>query len=141
MTVDPAMMKYPRAVDKNGSRESLEGILAPSDADQMYPMSVPKIFSGAPLADILPLLISRFSKIRKPGSNRVPVEGFVTQQAIKDEGSLESFRMRAVGAVEHVFLSTGQGCNELLVVGEQSMWHPGNMLTNQFLDSSKVAVK
>lgn len=137
MRVDPAMMKYPRTVDKNGSRESMEGILASSNAEQMYPTSMPKIFSGVPLADLLPLLISRFSKIWKPGSNRVPIEGFLTQQAIKDEGSLESFRMRAVGAVEHVFLSTGQGCNELLVMREQSMGHPGIMLANQFLVSSK----
>ena len=130
MTIDPAMMKYPRTVDKNGRRESLEGMVASSKADQMYPMSMPKIFSGVPLANILPLLISRFSKIRKPGSNRVPVEGFLTQQAIKDEGCLESFRMRAMGAVEHVFLSTGQEWNAPLVVTEQSMWHTGIMLSN-----------
>lgn len=63
MKVDPAMMKYPRTVDKNGSRESMEGILASSDADQMYPTSVLKIFSGVPLADLLPLLISRVAKV------------------------------------------------------------------------------
>jgi hypothetical protein len=96
------MMKYPRTVDKSGSRESMEGILVNSDADRMQPMSMPKIFTVVPLADLLPLFMSKVSKLWKPGS--VAVEGFRTQQAIKDEGFLESFRMGAVGVVGHVFL-------------------------------------
>lgn len=42
-----------------------------------------------------------------------------------------------MGAVEHVFLSTGQDWNAPLVVTEQSMGGAGIMLANQFLDSSK----
>lgn len=67
-------------------------------------MSMPKIFTVVPLADLFPLFMSKVSELWKPGTKQVPVEGFRTQQAIKDEGFLESFRMGAVEVVGHVFL-------------------------------------
>jgi hypothetical protein len=67
-------------------------------------MSMPNIFTVVPVADLLPLFMSKVSKLWKPGSEQVPVEGFRTQQAIiKDEGFLESFMMGAVVVVGHVF--------------------------------------
>ena len=67
-------------------------------------MSMPKIFTVVPLADLLPLFMTIVSELWKPGSEQVSVDGFRTQQAIKDEDILESFRMGSVGVVGHVFL-------------------------------------
>ena len=100
-------------------------------------MSMPKIFAVVPLADLLPLFMPKVSKLWKHGSEQVPVEGFRTQQAVKDEGFLETFRMGGVGVVGHVFLCTGQDWGALMVVTEQSMGNRDTMFGNEFLDSSK----